>query len=444
MLKSLNQHYLAPIRSFNRAARLFLITTIINGVILSGWMLFFNFYMLKSGFTLEFLGLVNSMPSAAGLVFGLLVGRISDRIGRKPSLFIGIGFASLFMLAQITFRQPVIIAVSAFLTGVFNMLFIVSQAPLMMKLSHSENRTMLFSLNYGLQTISGAVGSLFAGQLPGLFGLLLHVQAQSSTAYQAVLIISVLLGTTSLIPVWLMKEPPSIPSTEPLKPPAPPQTSQTQGGASIPLSRQKLSPAFLALTARMTLPQILIGLGAAILIPYMNVFYKVRFSISDADLGLLYSLSDLLIGIGSLMAPWLASRLGGKVRAVAVTQLGSLVFLLVTGFAPFLWLSSAGYLLRTGLMNMSSPLYSAFCMERTPEHRQGLVNSILSLSWNIGWAVGPFISGIVQQRYGFAPLFIATSILYFVAVTIIWTFFKGAEKIPAFPPTAVKSPEFLD
>ena len=176
----------------------------------------------------------------------------------------------------------------------------------------------------------------------------------------------------------------------------------------------------------------------------MNVFYKVRFSISDADLGLLYSLSDLLIGIGSLMAPWLASRLGGKVRAVAVTQLGSLVFLLVTGFAPFLWLSSAGYLLRTGLMNMSSPLYSAFCMERTPEHRQGLVNSILSLSWNIGWAVGPFISGIVQQRYGFAPLFIATAILYFVAVTIIWTFFKGAEKIPAFPPTIVKSPEFLD
>ena len=234
MLKSLNQHYLAPIRSFNRAARLFLITTIINGVILSGWMLFFNFYMLKSGFTLEFLGLVNSMPSAAGLVFGLLVGRISDRIGRKPSLFIGIGFASLFMLAQITFRQPVIIAVSAFLTGVFNMLFIVSQAPLMMKLSHSENRTMLFSLNYGLQTISGAVGSLFAGQLPGLFGLLLHVQAQSSTAYQAVLIISVLLGTTSLIPVWLMKEPLSIPSTEPLKP--------SGSSADIPNTRRRFDP----------------------------------------------------------------------------------------------------------------------------------------------------------------------------------------------------------
>jgi MFS family permease len=438
MLQSLNRHYLSPIRSFNRAARLFLIVMIIDGVIVSSWQLFFNIYMLQSGFTLEFLGLVNSMPWASGLVFGLLVGRISDRIGRKPSIFIGIVFASLFMLAQITFRQPVIIAVSAFLSGVFNMLFMVSQAPLMMKLSDSENRTMLFSLNYGLQTISGAVGSLFAGQLPGFFGRLLDVQAQSSTAYQVVLIVSVLLGTTALIPVWLMKEPHTVSSTEPLKP-----SPRTEDAASLPLPRKKLSSAFYALTARMTIPQILIGFGAAILIPYMNVFYKVRFDISDSNLGLLFSLGSLSIGIGSVVAPWLSTRVGGKVRAVALTQFGSLIFLLLTGFAPFLWLSSIGFLLRTGLMNMSAPLYSAFCMERTPEHSQGLVNSILNVAWNIGWAVGPFISGIVQERDGFTPLFITTAILYFVAIALIWSFFKNTEKVPAPSPGIVQEPEFL-
>ena len=211
MFNSLNQHYLQPIRSFNRAARLLLLMTIIDGVILSGWQLFFNFYMLQSGFARDFLGLVNSMPSAAGLVFGILAGRVSDRIGRKASIIIGITFASLFMMAQITFRQPVIIAASAFLTGVFNMLFIVSQAPLMMKLSDKENRTMLFSLNYGLQTIAGAAGSLFAGQLPALFGTMFHVEAHSATAYQAVLISSVLLGTVSLIPIWMMEEPRAAP-----------------------------------------------------------------------------------------------------------------------------------------------------------------------------------------------------------------------------------------
>ncbi len=444
MLHSVNQHYLAPIRSFNRAARLFLIMTIIYGVIFSAWQLFFNFYMLQSGATREFLGLVNSMPSAAGLIFGLLVGRISDRIGRKPSLIIGIGFASLFMLAQITFHQPVIIAASAFLTGIFGMLFLVSQAPLMMKLSGIENRTMLFSLTYGLQTISGAVGALFAGQLPALFGALLKVQEHSSTAYQAVLVTSVLLGTTSLIPVWMMKEPPAHSSRNTLDPSTFRRSSRAEEVASNSSSGKKLSPALVALTAKMTVPQILIGFGAAILIPYMNVFFKDRFNISDSDLGILFSVSSLLIGIGSLLAPWLSTRLGGKVRAIVVTQSGSLIFLLMTGFSPFLWLSSIGFLLRTALMNMSSPLYSAFCMECTPEHHQGFVNSILNLSWNLGWAVGPFISGIVQENYGFAPLFITTSVLYFLAITLAWTFFKNAEKVPVVLPTIVQSPEFLE
>ena len=86
MLQSLNRHYIAPIRSFNRAARLFLVMMLVNGLVLSGWQLFFNFYMLNSGFKLEFLGLVNSLPSASGLIFGLVVGRVSDRIGRKLSL----------------------------------------------------------------------------------------------------------------------------------------------------------------------------------------------------------------------------------------------------------------------------------------------------------------------------------------------------------------------
>ncbi|MBI1854975.1 MAG: MFS transporter [Chloroflexi bacterium] len=416
MFKNLTQHYIQPIRSFNRPARLFLLMTILDGVILSGWQLFFNFYMLESGFTRDFLGLVNSMPSAAGLIFGIFIGRISDRIGRKASILIGITMASVFMVAQITFRQPAIIAAAAFLTGVFNMLFIVSQAPLMVKLSNAENRTMLFSLNYGLQTIAGAVGSLFAGQLPAIFGTMFRVDAHSATAYQAVLISSVLLGTVSLIPIWMMDEPRSMPEANPLRP-----------GPSNGAPRNKLSSSLVALTAKMTVPQILIGLGAAILIPYMNVFFKDRFAVSDSTLGTLFSLSALLIGIGNLLGPRLATRLGGKVQAVVASQFASLIFLLIMGFTPFLWLSSIGFLMRSALMNMASPLYTAFCMEHTPENQQGFVNSILSLSWNIGWAVGPYISGIVQERYGFTPLFITTAILYFAAIAISWNFFVRME-----------------
>lgn len=414
MLNNLNEHFLQPIRSFNREARLFLWMIVIDGVIFTGWQLFFNLYMLENGFTRDFLGLVNSMPSLAGLVFGLLVGRISDRIGRKASIIIGLVMASVFMVAQITFQQPVIIAAAAFLTGVFSMLFIVSHAPLMVKLSTPENRTMLFSLTFGVQTLAGAVGAVFAGQLPGLFGGLLHVAADSALAYRAVLIVSVALGTTAVIPIWMMREPRASPAS----------TSRvTEGGSSS----EKPSSTLTTLIAKMSAPQLLTGFGAAILIPYMNVFFKDRFDISDSLLGILFSGSSLLIGVGSILGPRLSTIMGGKVKAVVYTQFTSLIFLLTIGFSPFLWLSSVGFLVRSALMNMSAPLYSAFCMEHTPERHQGFANSVLGLSWNIGWAVGPYISGLVQERYGFTPLFITTSILYFISIALTWHFFVRME-----------------
>jgi MFS family permease len=411
---NLNEHFLQPMRSFNRAARLFLWMIVIDGVIFSGWQLFFNYYMLENGFTREFLGLVNSMPSLAGLVFGIWVGRISDRIGRKPSIIIGLVLASVFMVAQITFQQPVVIAAAAFLTGIFSMLFIVSQAPLMVKLSTPENRTMLFSLTFGLQTLAGAVGAVFAGQLPGLFGGLLQVAADSALAYRAVLITSVLLGTSAVVPIWMMKEPRTI-------------TETASGGTASRSPRARLSSGLIPLIVKMSAPQLLTGFGAAILIPYMNVFFKDRFDISDSLLGVLFSGSSLLIGVGSILGPRLSTLMGGKIKAVVFTQFTSLIFLLSIGFSPFLWISSVGFLLRSALMNMSAPLYSAFCMEHTPEKQQGFVNSILSLSWNVGWAVGPYISGLVQERYGFTPLFITTSILYFTAIALTWHFFVRTE-----------------
>lgn len=52
-----------------------------------------------------------------------------------------------------------------------------------------------------------------------------------------------------------------------------------------------------------------------------------------------------------------------------------------------------------------------------------MVTSIRNLAWNIGWAIGPCISGLVQQRWGFNPLFLNTAVLYALAIGITWLFF---------------------
>jgi len=131
--------------------------------------------------------------------------------------------------------------------------------------------------------------------------------------------------------------------------------------------------------------------------------------------------------VATIVGPRIAERLGSKIRAVVVTQGASVLFLLLMGFSPLFWLSGAAFLIRSALMNMSNPLYSAFTMEQTPERERGAVNSLLQLMWEVGWTAGPYISGVVQARYGFAPLFVGTATLYGLAIGLTWVFFRNTE-----------------
>jgi MFS family permease len=404
------------IRSFSRPAKLFLLATGIHGIIFSAWSLFFNFYILERGFDREFLGLVTATTSAATLLLGIPLGMLSDRIGRKRAMLLGVGIYILATVLEITLLEPPLILVMAFIGGSASSLYYLSQAPFMMRVSTPEQRTLLFSLNFGLVTLAGTIGNLFAGQLPAYFGRLLDVPASSASAYQAVMLSAILTGSLMLIPLALMHEPEKA------------SIAQRQTGSSAkPLWHTIFAP----LTIQLALPNIAVGFGAAILIPYINVFLKERFAISDPLLGLLFSLSALLTGVGVILGPRLADYLRSKIRAITLTQTLSLGFLLLLGFSPFLWPAAIGFLMRATLMNMAVPLFDAFSMEQVHEREQATVNSTRILGWQIGWTIGPYISGLVQEAYGFEPLFVTTALVYALATWMTWSFFHRRESISA-------------
>jgi len=76
-----SQGQIAQLRSFNQPARLFLIATILDGIVMSVWWLFFNFYILELGFDKEFLGLVTSSASLAALLLGIPLGCFQTGLG---------------------------------------------------------------------------------------------------------------------------------------------------------------------------------------------------------------------------------------------------------------------------------------------------------------------------------------------------------------------------
>lgn len=411
------------IRSFNRPARLFLVATLINGIVFSIWWLFFNFYILELGFSLEYLGLVTSVTSAAALLLGIPLGVLSDRIGRKKAMIWGVSIYIVAMGLEVLVLNPNMILVMAFISGAGHTLYFISQPPFMMKVSNAQNRTLLFSLNFGLVTLSGAVGSLFAGQLPALFGELLGVAADSASAYRAVLFSAVILSSLALLPLSLIREPHTANGDV--------VNNRAEKTNSVPVILNSLKTTFTRpITVKLSLPMLMLGFGSAILIPYMNIFFRDTFAISDQTLGILFSLSALMTGVGSLIAPRLTTELGSKIRAIVLTQSLSVVSLLILGFSPFFGLAAVAFLLRSALMNMSVPLYDAFSMEHVREQEQATVVSVKELAWQAGWTIGPFISGVVQESYGFTPLFITTAVLYAISIIMTWGFFHNTERKP--------------
>ena len=277
---------------------------------------------------------------------------------------------------------------------------------------------MLFSLNFSLTTFAGMVGNLVAGQLPGLTSSLLNTPANSALSYQLVIISGIILGATCLVPLFLIKKF-DFEDDEDRQEASPNPINSIRSLFSLKIIQQ------------LFIINSLVGLGAALLIPYFNVFFREVHDMSDKSLGLLYSISSLLVMIGSLSAPWLARVLKSKIVATNLTQLLSIGFLLLAGFSPLLWLAQIGFLLRTVLMQLSSPLLENFAMEVSPPGREGTIAGIRSMGWQIGQTIGLLVSGLVQSRFGFSPIFIITASLYFLSIVLAWLYFRPMEKAAA-------------
>jgi len=157
---------------------------------------------------------------------------------------------------------------------------------------------------------------------------------------------------------------------------------------------------------------------------------------TDSVIGVLFAFGSLAMGIGILVAPPLADKIG-KIQLVVISQALSIPFLIILGFAPWFWAGAAAYYVRIALMNMGGPVYNAYVMEQVEPSARATVASLVSMSWNFGWAFSPTISGNLQVQYGFTPSFIGTISLYAIAVVLYWRFFWYPQKKQALQPIAI-------
>jgi MFS family permease len=71
-------------------------------------------------------------------------------------------------------------------------------------------------------------------------------------------------------------------------------------------------------------------------------------------------------------------------------------------------------------------------MENVEPKSRAMVASLTSMAWSFGWAFSPSISGWLQVKYGFGPVFLAVIAIYTLSVYLYWKFFwqRKAVEIP--------------
>jgi MFS family permease len=407
--------YVRQVQSFSSNARLYLLSEIVFGLASSIYMLIFNFYVVSQGYPRSFLGELQSLPSLISLFGAIPAGVLVDRIGRKWALLMsGIGW-TVAALGIVVAPGPWWLRLSTIVFGLSGSLWMVSSAPFMMENSTGEERNALFSAHFGLTTLVGFFGTLVGGYLPTLFGNLLGVDVESALAYGATLGVTVALSAIAVIPVFLIKEQDEATVVE----------TEEKPRQSVSLLQPWRNLTDPGMAVRIFLPNVIISLGAAILIPYMNLFFKETFAVPDKVLGTVFAVSAVITGVATLASPVLADR-WGRIRALVFTQLVSIPFLLTIGFAPVFWLAAIGFWGRAALMNMGSPLYDAFAMEQFKAQERATISGLMGMSWNIGWTIGPFVSGYMQQNpnIGWTPIFLITCSFYVVASILVKLFFQ--------------------
>ena len=416
--------YMANIRLFSRNVWMVLLYGIGMGLTFGVVMFTFNFYVLSLGpqFDEGFLGTLQSAASFATIAMAIPAAWIAQRFAPKWVMIAGGLIGAVAYMGIVLFPTQEALIVFRMLAGVSMSLGAVAGAPFLMANTGAAERQWAFSFQAGLSTVASFFGNLLAGILPGRLGALVGAAPTDTLSYQLALGSMIGLSVLSIIPLLFIRA--TAPSTIKVELPW------------VQLRR------YWRLFAIVLIPSLIIGLGAGLMQPFMNVYFRNVYLKPDAAIGIVFALGGLAMAAGQFAGPPLADRFG-KIRTVMMTQALSIPFLITLGIGAwmvpagmisaevFFWFAGIAYIFRLALMNLSNPVYQTFVLERVPEQAQALSVSLTNLVFQVGWFVMPQISGQLQVTHGpsgFAYVFAGVTVLYITAILVEKAFFGGKDK----------------
>lgn len=401
------KRYYRDIRGLSSNAVKYLIGSFLTGITYSAFMLLLNLYLREAGYSETFIGKVLSAGAFGMTLVAVPASILISRIRLRPIL---VTTSLLYMtgaLFVVHAETAIILMGAQFFAGMMVAISRVASGPFYMRNSTSTERSFLFSLSFGVQMAGGFVGPLVFGNLVGVFERALQVS--TIEAFRVTLSIAALFALLAAIPFGLLRLPKTIPKEDRLQ---------------LNFTTLKKHGRLLF---RLNFPYFIVGAGAGIIIPFLNLYFRDRFGQPTDTIGIYYGLVYLTMFIGIMVGPILV-RKWGMVRAIVFTELASIPFMLILAFSMNLPLVLAAFFARGALMNLGVPIGRNFAMEMSPRSMQGFVNALMTVSWTGSRVISTRFGGEVIEHHGYTVALLIGVVLYVMSALFYYFTFRRAEK----------------
>jgi MFS family permease len=385
-----------------------------------------NYYAYSLGYHPDFIGLLSAMPALGSLISSVPSGLLADRLGRKPVL-IGTAILTPLFLAGIGLgRAAPWLLFCAFMQGVVSSAYWVTNLPLLTESTTENQRVGIFALNSFLLLGIGALGNLLGGAIPEFVGALLHVSAASTVALRWGVLSAAMCTLFFGLPLWFLKDTrrerkgrAEAGKQQQLLAEQDVVVEQTVMALAEPEKRERFP---LALFAKLLVPDLLFTMGEGAVVALIQLYFVLRFHLLPGPLGVIFTISGLAGGIFSLTAPLFVHR-WGKLRIITLVMYLSAPLMVLVGFAPTIWLAIGGEYARSFMRTLIEPIYGAFAMEQVSDRYRATLSGCYSVTWSIGFSIGPSIAGWLQSHIGLSASFVFGASCLTVCSSILLFFF---------------------
>jgi predicted MFS family arabinose efflux permease len=166
----------------------------------------------------------------------------------------------------------------------------------------------------------------------------------------------------------------------------------------------------------------MIQVGAGMIVQLFSLWLSLAFGVTELQLAPLYVVINLSMGLGYFLATGLASKIG-TVRSIVVTQLLATLLLLAVPNIPNFEIVGIVYVIRSAIMNMSSPIQTSFVCSIVPVDERASALSISTSIGSIARSAGPAIGGELMMKSLALPFYICGT-LYASSTLLFYLFFR--------------------